>query len=219
MKSNAPIVAYLDKLIVEGESLLATKFTIQTSSFSQENFVPLEQYQRFRGNCRVLQSKLGPALEPWKETILTDFRNEAVYVMILVGTVRSIKDAIEGGHLISLADLVVAGAFSNLIEQANYLLSKGYWLAAGVLGRAVLDEELRNLAKTAGCFPSKDRPTLNDLNTALYKNETYDKLEFKPIDALAVIGNDSAHNTPSASEDRVRLLLEQLVALLPRLNA
>jgi hypothetical protein len=219
MKATAPIIAYLDKLIAEGEALLGTKFTIATSSFTQEDFVPIDPFRRWCGNCRVLQSKLGRALEPWKEAILADACNEAVTVMSLLGTVRSIKDAIEGGHLISFADLVVAEAFSNLIEQAEYLLSKGYWLAAGVLGRAVLEEELRGLAQAAGCLPDKDRPTLNDLNTALYKDEAYDKLEFKLIDTLAVIGNDCAHNKSSATEDRVRHLFDQLVALLPRLKA
>lgn len=218
MKTTAPIIAYLDKLIVDGEALLATKFTIAMSSFSEEDFVPIDPFRRWCGNCRVLQSKLGRALEPWTETILADVPNKAVVVMALLGTVRSIKDAIEGGHLVSFADLVVAEAFSNLIEQAEYLLSKGFWLAAGVLGRAVLEEELRALAQSAGCLPNKDRPTLNDLNSALYKNESYDKLEFKLIDTLAVIGNDCAHNKPTATEDRVRHLLEQLVAVLPRLK-
>jgi len=219
MEATAPIIGYLDKLIAEGEALLATKFTIRTSSITQEDFVPIDPFQRWRGNCRVLQTKLGRALEPWKKTILADTPNNAVEVMALLGTVRSIKDAIEGGHLISFAELVVAEAFSNLLDQAEYLLSKGFWLAAGVLGRAVLEEELRALAQTAGCLPNKDRPTLNDLNSALYKNEVYDKLEFKLIDTLAAIGNDCAHNRPSASEDRAKHFLEQLVVLLPRLKA
>jgi hypothetical protein len=59
---------------------------------------------------------------------------------------------------------------------------------------------------------------LNDLNTTLYKANVYDKLEFKLIDSLAAIGNECAHNNPGATEARVRHLLEQLLALLPRLN-
>ena len=219
MNVTASIIAYLDKLIVEGEALLATKFTIATSSFTHEDFVPVDPFQRWCGNCRVLQSKLGRALEPWKETILADVSNKAVTVMALLGCVRSIKDAVEGGHLATYTDLVVAEAFSNLLDQADYLLSKGFWLAAGVLGRAILEEELRDLARKTDCFPDKERPTLNDLNTALYKADTYDKLEFKLIDSLAAIGNDCAHNKPGATEERVRHLLEQLIALLPRLQA
>jgi hypothetical protein len=219
MRSNAAVVAYLDKLIAEGEAVLESKYTAATSSISHENFVPVEPFRRWIGNCRVLQTTLGRALEPWKKDLLGDVRNKAVTVMSLLGTLRSIKDAITGGHLISFADLVVAEAFVSLIDQAEYLLSKGYWLAAGVLGRAVLEEELRGLAQRAGSLPERERPTLNDLNSALYKNEIYDKLEFKLIDALAAIGNECAHNTSSASADRVAHLLEQLTALLPRIKA
>jgi hypothetical protein len=219
MRTNAQVLAYLDKLIAEGEALVAMKFTVSTSSFTQEDAVPVEPFRRWIGNCRVLHTMLGRALEPWKKDVFGDYRNKAGTVMSLLGTVRSIKDAVTGGHLISFADLIVAEAFVSLIEQAEYLLSKGFWLAAGVLGRAVLEEELRGLAQRAGCLPERDRPTLNDLNSALYKNEIYDKLEFKLIDALAAIGNDCAHNTSSASADRVTHLLEQLTALLPRLKA
>jgi hypothetical protein len=103
MKATEPVITYLDKLIAEDEALLATKFTIATSSFTQEDFVPIDPFRRWCGNCRVLQPKLGRALDPWKETILADVKNKAVIVMALLGTVRSIKDAVDGGHLISFA--------------------------------------------------------------------------------------------------------------------
>jgi hypothetical protein len=219
MNTTAPVVAYLDKLIVEGEAVLASKRSVATSSFTHEDYVPIEGFDRWRGNCKVLHARLGRALEPWKETIFRDANNRAVVAMSLLGTIRSIKDAVEGGHLASYTDLVIAEAFTNLLDQADYLLSKGFWLAAGIIGRAVLEEELRGLALKAGCFPEKERPTLADLNAALYKANTYDKLDFKLIDSIAAIGNDCAHNKPGATEDRVRHFIEQLVALLPRLKA
>lgn len=219
MKAVESVITYLEKLITEGEALLAHKYIVKTSSFTQEDFVPVAAYERWRGNCRVLEVKLGKSIDPWRKVISTESANKGTIVLRLLGAVRSIKDAVEGDHLISFAELVVAEAFSNLLEQAEYLLSKGYWLAAGVLGRAVLEEELRVIAQTQGCLPQKDRPTLNDLNTTLYKNETYDKLDFKLIDTLAAIGNDCAHNKTGATEERVRHFLDQLLALLPRLRA
>lgn len=219
MDPSTSVVMYLDKLISEGEGLLATKVTRATSSFTTDDFVPIDPFRRWCGNCCVLESKLGRALEPWREAVNEKRRNNAVSVMSLLGTVRSIKDAVEGGYLVSFSDLIVAEAFSNLLDQAEYLVSKGFWLAGGVLGRAVLEEELRALAQKFGCFPGKQRPTLNDLNTALYKADFYDKLEFKLVDSLAAIGNDCAHNKPGATEERVKHLIEQLVALLPRLKA
>ncbi len=219
MDPTGSIVTYLDKLITEGEGLLASKFNRRTSSFTNQDFVPIDPFRRWVGNCRVLDIKLGRSFEPWKSIVLTDHPpNKAATLMVLLGTVRSVKDAVQGGHLLAFEDLVITEAFSNLLDQADYLLSKGFWLAAGVLGRAVLEEELRRLAHKKSCFPTKDRPMLNDLNAALYKANAYDKLEFKLIDNLAAIGNECAHNKPGATEDRVKYLLQQLVALLPRLN-
>ncbi|HEY0863804.1 MAG TPA: hypothetical protein VGD97_06835 [Lacunisphaera sp.] len=218
MDPKAPTIAYLDKLIAEGENLLANKFQVATSSFTHEDYVPVDPFQRWRGNCRVLETKLGGAISPWKGILLGDGPNKTTVVMSLLGTVRSIKDAVDGGHLATFTDLVIAESFSNLLDQADYLHAKGYWLAAGVLGRAVLEEDLRRLSQKADCFPEKERPTLNDLNTALYKAGRYDKLEFKLIDSLAAIGNDCAHNLPGATSERVKHFLEQLAALLSRLK-
>lgn len=218
MRAIESIAKYLEMLIQEGESLLAQKYPVKTSSFTEEDFVPIDPFHRWCGNCRVLDARLGRALAPWKETIFVKGPNKVVIVMSLLGTIRSLKDAVEGGHLVSFADLVMAEAFSDLLDQAEYLISKGYWLASGVLCRAVLEEELRTLARKCDCLPDKDRPTLGDLNTALYKAGIYDKLEFKLVDTLAVIGNDCAHNNEGATKERVRYSIDQLIALLPRLR-
>ena len=55
-----------------------------------------------------------------------------------------------------------AEAFESLLEQADYLLSEGYFLAAGVLGRAVLEEHLRKWCDLKAYSPAKQRPTIND---------------------------------------------------------
>ena len=117
MSNQEPIVAYLDKLIAEGEALLAAKFSVQTSSFTSEEAVPLDPFQRWLGNCRLLNVKLGRSMEPWRDEILEKIGNSATNVLSLVGTIRSIKDAVEGGHLVRFEDLVFAEAFSNLPED------------------------------------------------------------------------------------------------------
>lgn len=218
MKSTESIVKYLEKLIQEGESLLTQKVTLATSSFNHDDFVPVDPFSRWCGNCRVLDSRLGRAVGPWRDAISVKGPNNVVVVMGILGTIRSIKDAVESGHLVSFTDLVIAEAFSDLIDQAEYLFSKGFWLAAGVICRAVLEEELRTLARKSGCFPEKERPTLSDLNASLYKEGIYDKLEFKLIDTIAAIGNECAHNKQGVTEVRIRYLIDQMIALLPRLK-
>jgi hypothetical protein len=147
MNATASIVAYLDKLIAEGEALLSKNFKVETSSFTSGSFVPLDPFRRWVGNCLVLKSKLGRGFEPWEKIVRADVPNKVVRLASVLGTVRSIKDAVQGGHLTTVRDFVVAETFSNLLDQADYLLSKKFWLAAGVLGRAVLEEELRVVAQ------------------------------------------------------------------------
>ncbi len=112
----------------------------------------------------------------------------------MLGRLRGLRDAIRHDLLIRVEDLVSADAFASLLEQADELLSKDYVLAAGVLGRAVLEEHLRKLCERHDCLPV-NRPTINDLNQSLYKSGQLDKLGMQTVTAMATIGNDCAHNT------------------------
>lgn len=216
--SFTKLSSYIKSLIEEGDAVAATKFSRQINSFQSRDYVDLELFSKWKGNCNLLTVKLGSACEPWKSVLEQEVPNYLVHVVTILGTVKSIQEAVAGDHLASYRDLVVAEAFANLLEQAEHLLSMGYWLAAGILGRAVLEEELREYASSANCFPQKARPTISDLNAELYKVGVYDKLEFKLIDSLAAIGNECAHNLSGVTEERVRHLLTQLSALLPRIS-
>jgi hypothetical protein len=219
MKGKIDILAYLDSLIADGEALLKAEFPVATSSYTKEGFVPLEEYRRWYGNCAVLRSRMGRALAPWEEALTHNMPNKTVVAMALLGTVRSIRDAVDGDHLVSFEDLVVGEVFSSFLDQAQYLHEKGYFIAAGVIARSVLEEELRQVCERESCMPDKERPTLSDFNVSLYKANVYDKVEFKLIDTLTAIGNECAHALPSASAERVSHMIEQLMALLPRIRA
>ena len=72
----------------------------------------------------------------------------------MLGALDSIREGIEAGRLLRVEDLVFAEAFANLIEQAEYLLKRNYFLASGVLLRAVLEEELRRMCEINECTPA-----------------------------------------------------------------
>src|ERR1039458_7450598 len=97
------------------------------------------------------------------------------------------------GVLLQLEDLVLADAFANLLEQAKYLLGQGYFLASGVILRAVLEERLRRLSDRHGLTLSKPKPTLSDYNTELYRAGVYGKVTFKDVESLVAVGNAAAH--------------------------
>jgi hypothetical protein len=137
-----------------------------------------------------------------------------------ISALETIKDAIDQGLLNSFEDLVYAQAFSDLYEQGEYLLSQGYFLASGVIFRAVLEERLRRLCEQNTCMPQTMRPTINDLNIALYKHEPpiYDKSMMLNVTALASVGNDAAHNHPNLKSEDVQRLKNGLLDFLAKFS-
>ncbi len=104
------------------------------------------------------------------------------------------------------------------MDQAEYLFNQGYILASGVISRAVLEERLKKLCDQNNCQPAKQRPTIIDYNTNLYKDQVYDKIIFKNVDSMAAIGNDVAHNKPNVKKEDVERLLHDLNSFLQRFS-
>ena len=111
-------------------------------------------------------------------------------------------------------DIIIAEAFSDLIEQAEYLYSQGYALAAGVILRAVLEEHLRRMCNKHGCNPSKNKPTIADYNMELYKSKVYDKIKMKYVESMAAIGNAAAHNSDEFDSTDIKRLNQDVVSFL-----
>jgi len=125
-----------------------------------------------------------------------------------VSALETVKYAIEEGLLVSYRELILAEEFSNLYEHAVHLQTQGYYLAAAVVFRAVLEEKLRELCLVNECIPERDNPTINDYNQSLYKCSRiqYDKTTMLHVTALAAIGNKAAHNTGEIEKSEVERL-------------
>jgi hypothetical protein len=132
----------------------------------------------------------------------------------MLGTLEGIRDTIKQGLLVTVQNLVFAEAFADLLGQAQYLLTANYFLAAGVLGRAVLEEYLRRWCRNANCLPAKPKPTINDFKAALQQGGNVTAIEVKHIDAMASIGNAAAHNQPGLSQPDVERLIRDVEAFL-----
>jgi len=216
MKLN-DLISQVTKLITDGEDIISRQFENKITTYLTKRYVPLEDFERWRGNCKVLVSILGTKSRPWELTFTKETNNELVHAVSIQGALKSMHDSMSAGLLLKIADIVMAETFANLLEQAEYLFEKGYWMPAGVIGRSVLEESLRRYCETQSCLPEKERPTLADYNSALYKNEFYDKIEFKNIDALSAIGNECAH-AKEVSQERVKQLIEQVGQTILRLG-
>jgi hypothetical protein len=215
--SRDSLNAFVRQLIDEGNSISETAVHRQTSSITSDWFVDLQMFQKWRTSCKLLLSQLGSFATPWADNLGRDSaKNNRSTVRVMLGALESISENIIAGRLIRFEDIVFAEAFSNLIEQAEYLLSKGYYLAAGVLFRAVLEEKLRRLCDTHNQVVEKQRPTIADYNQALYKATAYDKITFKNVDTMATIGNEAAHNKDGLVAADIERLNSNLLDFLQR---
>ena len=211
MKNIDLVKKICSECIIEGEVLLKTVWTNDTMGgfvvLDPKSYVDLEGFKKWKSNCNVLINLLGDLSEPWIETFKGAKGNTLINTKSMIGGLKSIVDTLDKGYLIKIEDLIFAEAFSNLIDQSDYLFEQNYFLAAGVIARAVLEEKLRNLCDSQDITLSKSRPTLSDYNTELYKTKYYDKIEFKNIDLLISVGNNAAHNKPIRKEDINKLIV------------
>ena len=200
-------------LIEEGQQVVSTKFDAGDSSFyyvgGRPTGVELQPFAKWVAGCVNLIRMLGDAGEQWKDEF-ADKSNSAGTAIRMLGTLQAIEQAIQEGLLVKVEDLVLADAFDSLLDQADYLNSEGYFLAAGVLGRAVLEEHLRSWCQHTGCSPAKNKPTLSNFKDELYKAKHFNTSVMKHVDSMAAVGNDAAHNTPSLTADDVARLLRDV---------
>jgi len=198
------------RLIQEGQQVVDSTFEqrIQGASYlgGPPRYVDLEAFAKWRGGCANFLRMLGEAGETWAESFKED-ANTPVNSKVMLGSLRAISESIENNLLISVEQIIRAETFEGLLEQADYLYSEGYFLAAGVLGRAVLEDHLRNFCVIRNCLPSKAKPTLNDFNQSLYKAKILNVTHMKHVESMAAVGNNAAHNKPELTDQDVERLL------------
>jgi len=222
MKPKASIYNLIEKLIREGEDLCNEPW--EDKQFENigvvTQFVNLEGFKKWIGSFNLLLSLLGHLGKPWKDIYEESKKgNRLENALSVLGSLKSIKESLDDDLLVRFEDLVYAEAFSDLVEQSEYLYGQGYFLASGVILRAILEERLKKLCEQNGCLPSKNRPTINDYNQNLYTANIYDKISFKNVDSMAAVGNAAAHNDPNLDKLEVERFLRDLPQFLMRFSA
>lgn len=192
--TRARLLAQANELVKEGEAVLATEFCRSRPGYvdMRDPWVDLELFERWNASCRNFVLQIGDQAKAWDGVFDSDSGNQFVVAQAKLGQLRAICDSIERNMLVRIEDFVAADAFGSLLDQATELLRLNYVIAAGVLCRAVLEEHLRNLCHRTGCkIPG--RPTIADMNMALYRSRHIDKLAMQGVTAMATCGNDCAH--------------------------
>jgi len=113
----------------------------------------------------------------------------------LLGIIKSLKIAYEGGFLQNVQELIHADLFLDFLEMAEYLLQEGFKDPAAMMLGGVLEEHLRKLCQKNSIETSiNDRPKkAQGMNDDLAKSGVYSKLDLKSVTAWLDLRNEAAH--------------------------
>ena len=145
------------------------------------------------------------------EEICTGKHPDYKYIDQLMGVVRSLRSDYAHGRLQTLEQLIIADAFEDFLEMADYLLESSYKDPAAVLAGSVLEQHLRFLSANRSIpvtKPNGKPEAASRLNQELAKAQSYGKSEQKSVTAWLGIRNDAAHgHYASYDQGQVKLLI------------
>ena len=133
-------------------------------------------------------------------------------VVQLYGILISLREDYANDFLSGFNEMVDAELFSDILEQAESLLSQGYFRASAVVAGVALESHLRKLAEKNLISITKDDGgyvNAEFLNGELRKKEIIDKTINKSITSWLGLRNDGAH--PSTKEQNEGLI-EPMIA-------
>lgn len=161
--------------------------------------------------------RLAPAKSRYVETLQQEIKSAGatnIYLFtIFVGILRALKADIAEGYLESLAELIHADMFGDLLEMAGYLSEQGYKDPAAVIAGTVVEQHLRNLCTKHGISVEQGgRPKKADtMNSELGGADVYSKLDQKSVTAWMDLRNKAAHGKYSEyTNDQVALLIQSI---------
>jgi hypothetical protein len=213
MKYSEKIIKLLYKLISDGHQLVNTS----DGQLVRDN----AGMRKWANELLLFNYIAGDLIKPWESKLKHDGKVLLTYnISAPLTALETVKYAIENDLLSTYRELIFAESFAELFEQGQNLFSQGYFLAAGVVFRAVLEEQLRKLCEKYNCFPEKPKPTINDFNQALYLNnpQILNKSMMLNITSLAAIGNDAAHNSPDLNPEDVERLMNGTLEFISRFS-
>jgi Domain of unknown function (DUF4145) len=188
-----------DELEAQAAQVEASKVAQDSGMYGYQNYVDNDLLLNWKVKVKNLLSKVcGEDSQHFQqfeknETGVSFTTNYNIF-QALKAVFLAAKEDFEGGYLLSIKTLVQAEVFDSELEQANELLSSGYFTAAAVIAGVVLETALRELCdRREGISHGK----LDKMNADLAKAGVYNKLMQKRITALADIRNSAAHGKPN----------------------
>lgn len=143
------------------------------------------------------------------EDIINNNWHPGYLVDILIGIIKSLRDALSDGFLIESARLLRGEVFEDFLSMAEHLLEEGYKDPAAVMTGSTLEAHLRQLCVNSGipvtAENTKGNPkpkSASSMNDDLYKVGTYRGTDHKNVMAWLSIRNNAAHGHYSEYTDK-----------------
>jgi hypothetical protein len=127
----------------------------------------------------------------FEELTKSDICHSKSQISSIVGLLIGSLNDLENGFLIGQEFLIAGEVFDSLLDEAKYLLKYGHIQAAAVLGRVVLEDALKRLARAENI---DDTQKADAINTSLRIKERYNLSQENLIKAYLATGNSAAHN-------------------------
>ena len=194
MTTREVIESQFKKLLEEGRTILAA---CGWDGKEMYRWPSEAEYLRFRTQAmNLVRRACGEDSDHYKELCrLTNDQNASnnpYFFPHCLGIVQAAAHDFEAGLLFDLRRLVMAEVLGDFLEQAELLLSEGYYVPSASSAGAVLEDGLRKLWKKHK-LPIPEKTTIDRLNADLARASVYDKLIQKRITALADIRNNADH--------------------------
>lgn len=198
MSTRTSLLKRFDELITFGKTLLENVQAKSSSSMEDR-----AKEGRWQTSClHILERTFGK-----QSVYLTNFQRVFRYGNVkshmVHGTeiMKGAREDIEKGFLYRIEHLISADFFDSITEQAEYLLKSGFKDVAAILGRVVIENTLKDIARRENVtFPDKIK--LSALNELLRKNGVYAINVWRTVQAQIDLGNLAAHGHFDKYDDK-----------------
>lgn len=196
----------LEELIARGEELAASD-KLQTQTSHQDAFLggvrttskttfrddsDKQVYRQWQINClNILTQVFGEESTHYRWYVGTQQEGLSdIKIRNLVAVLAAALEDLRGGYLIGQEFLVAGAMFDDVLQEAKHLQQVGHKDAAAVLGRIVLEDALRRLARS---IELDDTGKVSGVNDRLKGAGLLTQPRWRGVQKMLDIGNAAAH--------------------------
>jgi hypothetical protein len=207
MTMNSRVQARLEELIATGQKIKATNRTVggnqgMTFTIPEDCVNPDQARQWTMSVLTLLKSAFGEDNDNYQQVKANlSYCSMYGHFCVILSCVKAALDDLKGGYFFESKALLEAGAFCDLMEQAEELQKAGHKDAAAVLAGGILEKHMRSMCarRSIDLQKSNGKPKMiNDMNDDLAKAGAYNALKKKQITAWADLRNNTAHGNYTA---------------------